>query len=99
VAAAQVGGELGSVTVIVVAGRHEEGASVLLDEVVGRLPLEVVVEEGELVLLNELVVGASGEDVVAPTKQVQALLIFELDAEHLDRKLGKANVAVTRLVV
>jgi hypothetical protein len=61
--------------------------------------LEVVVEEGELVLLNELVVGASGEDVVAPTKQVQALLIFELDAEHLDRKLGKANVAVTRLVV
>jgi hypothetical protein len=56
------------VTVIVVAGRHEEGASVLLDEVVGRLPLEVVVEEGELVLLNELVVGASGEDIVAPTK-------------------------------
>jgi hypothetical protein len=87
------------VTVIVVPGRHEEADSVLLDEVVGELPPVLVLEEGELVLLNELVAGASGEVILVPTKQVQALLIFELDAEHLDRKLGRAEVAVTRLVV
>ena len=52
-------------------------------------------EEGELVLLADVLV----EVVVAPAKQVQALLNFELDAEHGDRKLGKDEAAVATLVV
>jgi hypothetical protein len=51
-------------------------------------------------LLDEAVVKIPEEDVNASgTKQLQALLILELDAEHFDRKVGKAEVAVTRLVV
>lgn len=61
-------------------------------------------EEGELTLLRDVVVVvvvvvALVEVVVAPVKQLQALLNFELDAEHGDRKLGKAEAAVARLVV
>ena len=97
VAAAQVDGHADAAAVIVIAGRHEDAESVLLEDVVVELPPVIV---GELVLLDEVDVEISGEDLDASgTKQLQALLIFELDAEHFDRKVGKAEVAVTRLVV
>ena len=56
-------------------------------------------EEGELVLLCEIVVEVLVGVVVVPAKQVQALLNFELDAEHSDRKLGKDEAAVTKFAV
>jgi len=56
-------------------------------------------EEGELVLLGEVVVEVLVGVVVVPAKQVQALLNFELDAEHSDRKLGKDEAAVTKFAV
>jgi hypothetical protein len=58
-------------------------------------------EEGELVLLAEAVAMVEDlvEVVVTPAKQVQALVSFEPDAEHGDRKLGKEVLAVTRLAV
>jgi hypothetical protein len=86
VAEAHVNGQADGVIVTVVGGGHEEAEALLLDEV----DVEVVVEEGELVL----------EEVIAtPAMQIQALLIFELTAEHGDKKLGKDEVAVTRVVV
>ena len=97
VAAAQVDGHADAAAVIVIAGGHEDWDSVLLEDVVVELPPVIV---GELVLLDEVDGEISGEDLDASgTKQLQALLIFELDAEHFDRKVGKAEVAVTRLVV
>ena len=97
VAAAQVDGHVDAASVIVIAGGHEDWDSVLLEDVVVELPPVIV---GELVLLDEVDGEISGEDLDASgTKQLQALLIFELDAEHFDRKVGKAEVAVTRLVV
>jgi hypothetical protein len=97
VAAAQVDGHADAGAVIVIAGRHEDTESVLLDDVVVELPPVIV---AELALLGEVDVDISGEDLDASgTKQLQALLILELDAEHFDRKVGKAEVAVTRLVV
>ena len=97
VAAAHVDGHADAAAVIVIAGRHEDAESVLLEEVVVELSPVIV---GELVLLDEVDGEISGEDLDASgTKQLQALLIFELDAEHFDRKVGKAEVAVTRLVV
>lgn len=56
-------------------------------------------DEGELTLLGDVVVVILVEVVVVPAKQVHTLLNFELDAEHRDRKLGKAESAVARLVV
>jgi hypothetical protein len=50
VAEAQVNGQVDGVIVTVVAGGHEEAETPLLDEVV----VEVVVEEGELVVLRML---------------------------------------------
>jgi hypothetical protein len=97
VAAAQVDGHADAAAVIVIAGKHEDAESVLLEDVVVELPPVIV---GESVLLDEVDGEISGEDLDASgTKQLQALLIFELDAEHFDRKVGKAEVAVTRLVV
>jgi hypothetical protein len=78
---AQVNGQVEGVIVTVVAGGHEEAEVVV----------ELVVVEGELVALEEV--------VATPAMQVQALLIFELNAEHGDKKLGKDEVLVTRLVV
>jgi hypothetical protein len=95
VAAAQVDGH--DVAAVIVTGRHEDAELALLEDVVVGLPAETV---GELVLLDEFEVKISEEDLDASgTKQLQALLIFEIDAEHFDRKVGKAEVAVTRLVV
>ena len=100
VAAAQIDGHVDAATVIVIAGRHEDGELVLLEDVVGELPPEIVVEVGELALLDKVAVEVPEEDGEASgAKQLHALLIFELDAEHLDRKVGKAEGAVTRLVV
>jgi hypothetical protein len=97
VAAAQVDGHADAAAVIVIAGRHEDAESVLLEDVVVELPPVIV---GELVILDKVDVEISGEDLDASgTKQLQALLILELDAEHFDRKVGKAEVAVTRPVV
>ena len=45
-------------------------------------------------------VGASWVELeVMPAKQIQALLMRELDAEHADRKGGREELAVTTLVV
>ena len=97
VAAAQVDGHADAAAVIVTAGRHEDAKSVLLEDDIVELPPVVV---GELVTVDEVDVEISGEDLDAfGTKQLQALLILELEAEHFDRKVGKAEVAVTRLVV
>ena len=59
----------------------------------------ITVGEGhdEEVLLEEVVGGFWVE--VTPAKQVQALLILELDAEHAARNCGRDEVAVTALVV
>lgn len=96
VPAAQVDGHA-DVAAVIVIGRHEDAELALPEDVVGRLPPET---EGELVLLDAVEVKISEEDSDASgTKQLQALLIFGLDAEHFDRKVGKAEVAVARMVV
>jgi len=56
-------------------------------------------EEREEVLSDELVGASWVELEVMPAKQVQALLMRELDVEHADRKDGREELAVATLVV